>query len=65
MFWALTIIQSGLSLANIIIVQINYNKTKTWEKCGNFKGWMKSWLIMNYIGMAFKFCMVLKISDDI
>ena len=43
----------GLGLSNLIIVQKNYNKTTTWENCGNFKGWMKFWLITNYIGFVF------------
>ena len=63
--YALIITQSGLSLANLIIVQINYNKTKTWENCGNFKGWMKCWLIMNYIGIAFKFCVGINTINDL
>jgi hypothetical protein len=46
------LIQFGLRLANLIIVQKYYNKTTTWENCGNFHGWMKFWLIINYIGFV-------------
>ena len=53
--FAIFITHLGLNLANLIIVQINYNKTKTWENCGNFKEWMKCWLILGYIGIVFKF----------
>ena len=51
----LLLINVVLSIVNIVMIQKNYNKTKSWENCGNFKGWALSWLILNYFGMAFNF----------
>lgn len=39
-----------LKLTNIIIVQKYYNKTKSWEGCGNFKNWSIVWLVFAYFG---------------
>ena len=43
------------SIINIVTVQKYYNKTTTWEDCGYFRGWMITWLISNYFGIAFFF----------
>jgi uncharacterized protein (DUF983 family) len=50
-----TILSLYFSISNIVIVQKYYNRTTSWESCGNFKGWMKFWLIINYISIFFNF----------
>ena len=41
-----------LAIIQLVIVQRNYKKTKSWNNCGNFKGWMTFWLIYNYIALV-------------
>ena len=49
MVFLTTVATLVLHIVNIVIVQKNYNKTKSWKNCGSFKGWMVFWLIVNYI----------------
>ena len=53
-YYILMIATSALEITLLIIVQKYYNKTKSWEKCGNFKKWAKIWLIINYISLVLK-----------
>jgi len=47
-----------LAIIMIVIVQRNYNKSKSWNKCGNFRGWMAFWLIYNYIALGIIFLFI-------
>ena len=48
-----------LGIINLVIVQKNYKKTKSWNNCGNFKGWMLFWLIVNYISLVLGFILII------
>lgn len=48
----LLVVMFVLQLINLIYVQKDYSNTKTWEDCGNFEGWMKFWLISNYVEIS-------------
>jgi hypothetical protein len=39
----------GISLTLLIITQIYYNDTTTWENCGSVKGWLIYLLVICYI----------------
>ena len=45
----------GIYLASLILTQINYNSSKTWENCGSMKGWIIYGLVTSYIGVIFSF----------
>ena len=47
-----------LHIIQLVIVQMNYKKTKSWNNCGNFKGWMAFWLIYNYIALVLIFVLI-------
>ena len=47
-----------LAIIQLVIVQRNYKKTKSWNNCGNFKGWMTFWLIYNYIALIIAFLLI-------
>ena len=48
-----------LAIIQLVIVQRNYKKTKSWNNCGNFKGWMTFWLIYNYIALVIIFIVII------
>ena len=43
----------GISLSLLIITQIYYNDTTTWESCGSVKGWIIYLLVICYIEVIF------------
>lgn len=45
----------ALQLTNLIIVQKNFNKSESWENCGNFENWAIFWLVINYISFTLTF----------
>ena len=48
-----------LAIIQLVIVQRNYKKTKSWNNCGNFRGWMVFWLIYNYIALVIIFIVII------
>jgi len=47
----LKVITTLLTIVLLIVVQVYYNKSKSWRDCGNFKPWCIVWLVFNYIGL--------------
>ena len=47
----LRVVRRILAIILLIVVQVYYNKSKSWKNCGNFKPWSVFWLVLNYIGL--------------
>ena len=44
-----------LEIINLVIIQKNYNRSISWDNCGNLKDWTFIWLIYNYIFIVINF----------